>query len=118
MTIPEIQLELKEEINILTKTNKYSDEDLEKINEENYQLTKDIKVFQSQTKSYSEIIASMEQQRLALVRVAAEMEKTLSKATSIMGQGTTSLKNNLDWNRKSPTKRNTVSNENKISSES
>ena len=116
--LEEDKMKLKEEINILTKTNKYSDEDLEKINEENYQLTKDIKVFQSQTKSYSEIIASMEQQRLALVRVAAEMEKTLSKATSIMGQGKTSLKNNLDWNRKSPTKRNTVSNENKISSES
>lgn len=81
---------LKEEIRILTSTNKYTDEDLEKINEENYEMTKDIKTFQSKLKDYAQLVESMEAQRLSLLRVTAAMEKTINKATAIMSKNSTS----------------------------
>jgi hypothetical protein len=83
----ELQFEnskLKEEVTLLTSTNKYSEDDLNKINDENFQLTKDIKVFQSRLHDYAQIFQTMEEQRMSLLAITSEMEKTIHRASLIV----------------------------------
>ena len=74
---------LKEEIRILSSSNKYSEEDLTTINNENKELSKNIKQSEAKLKSYEEIFQKMEDQRVALLKITQEMEKTIAKATKL-----------------------------------
>lgn len=76
---------LKEEVRVLSSTNKYTDEDLEKFNQENLQLTQEIKMFQSKLRDYAQIFESMESQRVALLKITDAMSNTIHEASKIVG---------------------------------
>lgn len=76
---------LKEEINLLSSSSKCSDEDLERIIEENYHITKQIRKTQAKINSCAELFECMESQRLALLALTNEMVSTINQASVITG---------------------------------
>ena len=76
---------LREEIRLLSSLSKYNDEDLERINEENYEITKGIRKVQAKIKSYVEVFECMESQRLSLLKLTDEMVSTINQASVLTG---------------------------------
>jgi len=86
--VEQIQLEnamLKEKINALTGMNKFSDDDIDKVTEENSVLGQEVDVLKKKLNEFVFIFRSMEDQRKTLVDLAERMENSIQQAVNTAG---------------------------------
>ena len=86
--VEQIQLEnamLKEKINDLTGKNKFSDDDIDKVAEENSVLGQEVDGLKKKLNEFVSIFRGMEDQRKTLVDLAERMESSIQQAVNTAG---------------------------------
>lgn len=86
--VEELQREnqmLKEKVTEMTPMNKFTDDDIEKLNEENTTLVTEVADLKKKLNEFTFIFRSMEDQRKALIKIAEDMEGSLQQAVDVAG---------------------------------
>lgn len=83
--------QLKQQVIELTTSNKFSDDDIEKVNDENISMVHEVGALKKKLNEFTFIFRGMEDQRKALMKIADEMEESLQQAVEVAGD------DYLDW---------------------
>lgn len=77
--------ELKMVVHKLTHTNKYTDDDINKLSEENRGILSDVNELKKKLNEFTFIFRGMEEQRKDLMKVVSAMEESLQQAVDVAG---------------------------------
>jgi len=101
--VEQLQLEnamLKEKIMEITNGNKFSDEDIEKVAEENSVLGQEVDGMKQRLNEFVAVFRGMEEQRKTLVDLAERMETSILQAVNVTGNENVAWGDPLKSNRK------------------
>ena len=69
----------------MSNMNKFSDDDIEKLNDENAALVTEVANLKKKLNEFTFVFRGMEDQRKALIRISEEMEASLQQAVDVAG---------------------------------
>lgn len=81
----DLNLNLKEKVAEMSNMNKFSDDDIEKLNDENAALVTEVANLKKKLNEFTFVFRGMEDQRKALIRISEEMEASLQQAVDVAG---------------------------------
>jgi len=81
----DLNLSLKEKVAEMSNMNKFSDDDVDKLNDENSILVAEVAGLKNKLNEFTFVFRGMEDQRKALMKISQEMETSLQQAVNVAG---------------------------------